>query len=156
MASYTDALNAFLNDKIKQVKKASLDACADRAVELIDGLTVGFKNEINSVAQYNGDDEVTVYAQDTVMIHGISRLKLMNDGTKPFSKIPDGNPMPIPIGYKRKTKTKNLVGEMGSPPTGIIFRYSRDGIEAGQWEQMIINKIQAESSQLVSDAINGV
>ena len=154
--AYTDDLNTFLNDKIKQVKRATLTACADRAVELIDGLTVGFKNEITPVAEYRGENEVTVSAQDTVMIHGISRLKLMNDGTKPFSKIPDGRPMPIPIGYKRKTKTKNLVGEMGSPPTGVIFRYSRDGIEAGQWEQMIINTIQAESSQLVSDAINGV
>ena len=156
MANYTDALNAFLNDKIKQVKRATLTACADRAVELIDGLTVGFKNEITPVIEYKGDGYAEVRAEDTIMIHGISRLKLMNDGTKPFSKVPDGRPMPIPIGYKRKTKTKNLVGEMGSPPTGVIFRYSRNGIEAGQWEQMIIDKIQAESSQLVSDAINGV
>ena len=150
-------INAVLGEIINEIGRKSVDGMAKYALE---ANGEGFRPLVRHVSGANAVKEVsadgfsaTVRIEDSVEFGGKTRMKQLNDGTPDYRQPAGRPPIPIPIGYTRKLESRRLRSVPGSPPTDIIFRYFRSGVEAGEWQETNRQRVLSAVDDIVSDAV---
>lgn len=121
--------------------------------DLISGFESGVEVKVDLT---NNGRDATVEIVDNKTIGGKSRIKALNDGLPAYRQPSSKKPMPIPIGYQRKTTPRSLQGSAGRPATGTVYRYFRGPIEAGEWEEANAKRVRDAAQNIFDKAASKV
>lgn len=149
--SNAQSLNASIDSAIMAVVERGVIDLVNAAADRFRSLVRGFENQVVVDVVINADLSATVTINDSVQIGSQDRIKALDEGIPAYRQPSNKRPMPIPIGYTRKTVPGSLEGRRGSRATNIIFRYYRGPIEPGRWEAQNA-KITRETAQETFDA----